>query len=97
MKENLYKTTDLWLTAFLVTHGARLIRLKQDNIKPDKVIFCLEDEQGSLKETAKSYYLGATVPAINYKDITLDLKHQIYRYARAKNEGDKIHGYNQTF
>jgi len=94
MKENLYKTTDLWLTSFLIVHGAKLIRFEDDHIKPDKVIFCLNDDQDTLKEIAKSYFLGATIPALNYKDITLDLKHQIYRYSRAKNEGESKHGKN---
>ena len=97
MKDNLYRTTDLWLTSFLIVHSAKLIRFEDDHIKPDKIVFCLKDDQGKLSEVAKSYYLGATVPAINYKDITLDLKHQIYRYTRAKNEGDKTYGWNKTF
>jgi len=94
MKEELYRTADLWLTSFLIVHGAKLTRFENDHIKPDKVIFCLKGDQTKLRETAKSYYLGATVPAINYKDITLDLKHQIYRHSRAKNEGESKHGKN---
>jgi hypothetical protein len=91
-EERFYKTADLWLTSFLIVHGAKLVKFEDDQIKPDKIIFCLQDNQEQLKEIAKSYYLGATVPAINYKDIVLDLKHQIYRYARAKNEGENNYG-----
>lgn len=92
MKENLYRTGDLWLTSFLIANGAKLIKFEDDNINPDKIVFCLKNDEDLLKEITKTYFLGASVPAINYKDITLDLKHQIYRYLRSKNEGKKIHG-----
>lgn len=92
MKENLYRTGDLWLTSFLIANGAKLIKFEDDNINPDKIVFCLKNDEDLLKEIAKTYFLGASVPAINYKDITLDLKHQIYRHLRSKNEGKKING-----
>ena len=92
MKENLYRTSDLWLASFLIANGAKLIQFEDDNINPDKIIFCLKNDQDLLKEIAKTYFLGASVPAINYKDITLDLKHLIYRHLRSKNEGKNIHG-----
>jgi hypothetical protein len=91
-EEKLYKTTDLWLTSFLITHGAKLIKFETDHIKPDKIIFCLSDNQNVLEEVANNYYLGATVPALNFKDIVLNLKHQMYRHTWAKNEGEYING-----
>ena len=92
MKENYYKTGDLWLASFLITHGAKLRKFEDDQVKPDKILFCLQDEQNTLKDVADEYYRGATVPAINFKDVTLNLKHQVYRYMKTKNEGESKYG-----
>ena len=88
MKENYYKTGDLWLASFLITHGSKLIKFEDDPMKSDRIIFCLKDGQNILNEMADEYYRGATVPAINFKDITLNLKHQVYKRNKAKNEGE---------
>ena len=92
MKEH-FKTTDLWLTAYLLARGANLTGLEKNHLKPSQYVFILSGED--LQGNTKSYSENGKIPVLSYKQILLDLKHQIYRKNENINMGGK-NGYERT-
>lgn len=76
MKENL-QTSDLWLASYLLAHGANLVSLEKDKLHPVRCIFALSGDD--LQAQVRSFSENGDVPALTFKQIVLDLKHQIYR------------------
>lgn len=85
MKESL-KTSDLWLSAYLLAKGANLDSLEKDLTHPVRCVFFLSGEDLTAK--ARSFSENGSVPALSFKQIVLDLKHQIYR----KNQNIEMRG-----
>ena len=52
----LFKTTDLWFTAYLLTKGASVLRTENSN-RGRKVFVCQGDAE-SLADTSSEYYGG---------------------------------------
>jgi hypothetical protein len=84
MRED-YETCDLWQAAFLICRGANLKKMIRDKIKPGRIIFCLAGE--NLERLAEDFYQSGEVGAILYKDCALNLKHEIFKFHRKRDEG----------
>lgn len=86
MKEH-FRTTDLWLAAYLLATGANLAGLETDELNPSRYIFILAGE--GLQGKVRTFSENGKVPALSFKQIVLDLKHQLYQKMRGKkNEKD---------
>ena len=91
MKE--FISRDLWQTAFLMTHGAKLKEMVADKSNKRRVVFVLEGQEKDLTELGSEYYQGAAVPAFHYKDVVLELKNRLYRFKdqeRGDNENESV-------
>lgn len=90
LMEEKYKTSDLWQTAFMICHGARLKKMLRDQLKPGRIIFVLAGE--NLEILAENFFQAGEVPALAYRDCALNLKHEIFRFQRKNDDGGRRYG-----
>lgn len=76
MKEEM-RTTDLWLAGFLLAKGAELTHLDKNPDRPTQTVVILSGE--NLKENAQTFSTNAGIPILTFKQVFLDLKHNLYR------------------
>lgn len=76
-EEKTMKTTDVWLAGYLLTKGAELVQLEKNPHRPSQVVILLEGE--NLKENAQTFTANGEVPLLSFKQLFLDLKHNLYR------------------
>jgi len=71
-----YKTSDLYLSAFLKSKG---IALQSTNIKNGKVIFIFKDK-GNIQDLISRYFNNSDVGVLSYKAALRDLHSIIFNY-----------------
>jgi len=67
---SIYRTPDLYLSAFLLTKG---ITLKGTEQAEGRTFFFFQDK-GEVEELVQQYYGNASVPALSYKGSLRELK-----------------------
>ncbi len=67
-----YRTSDLWLSAYLICHGIKFDYLLSDKEDPGEVVFCLSGNR-EIREMVQEYRNNREVPAVDYKKTILDL------------------------
>jgi hypothetical protein len=85
MNSQEYRTSDLWLSAYLICHGIKLDHLASDRDDPGKVIFCLSGHK-PIREMVREYQQDGEVPAVGYKKAIIDLKSKMFVYLKKHQE-----------
>jgi len=83
-----YRTSDLWLTSYLLIKGENLIKFDKDRINPDRFIFIFKGE--NLENKAQAYYENGEIPALSFKSMALNLKHKIYERMKGTNSNENF-------
>jgi len=73
---NFYKSSDLYLSAFLKSKGIILHNIKRTN---KKVIFVFRDD-GDISDLVKGYFNDDAVGALSFKAALADLRSIIFNY-----------------
>ena len=71
----MFKTTDLYLAAFLINSGQGLERIESINEKQKAFVFDNEEKSEAI---SRDYYNGGTVEALPFKKVLNDLKKQLF-------------------
>lgn len=71
-----YKTTDIYVSAFLQEQGFRIIDVERSN---GKVTIVFDDPQNSAEDAVRCYFNGTTVSAVRFADRLRHLKTLVIR------------------
>jgi hypothetical protein len=74
-----YKTSDLYLSAFLKSKGIILNNIAR---RDDKVFFLFKDE-GNIQDLVKEYFNDASVRVLTFKAALTDLRSIIFNYKKS--------------
>jgi hypothetical protein len=69
-KSGVYRTPDLYLSAFLLTKGITLMGIEQAE---GRTFFLFRDE-GKVKQLVEQYFGNALIPALSFKSSLRELK-----------------------
>lgn len=75
-----YKTSDLYLSAFLKSRGVILLNVVRKN---SKVIFIFQDK-GNIQDSINEYFNNSNVEVLSYKAALADLKSIIFNYKNSE-------------
>ncbi len=71
----MYKTTDLYLAAYLVAVGAKIVDVESDARNPKKKTFVFKDDEDEMKAHVMAYYGDdGLVPARAFVNAIKDMK-----------------------
>ena len=80
-----YRTSDLYLSAFLRAKG---VILQNINRKNGKVIFVFQDD-GNIQNLINRYFNDSDVPVLRYKAALRDLRSIIFNYQNLQKEDNQ--------